>query len=753
MTPLARRIEAALKDGRIPQALELSRQLVRQEPGPAAHALQRKCYLAAAEAQVGRGAFRDAHAVLTEAEKLACDDPAWWVRLAELRADLGDSGRALQLLEKAPGRNDQPRILARVADRALREGPAGREMLPADLRPQFDVVRQAFADYEAGRDDPAREKLNAIGLTSPFLDWKLFLRGLTAWSAGDSVRAAENWSRLSADRLPARLADPFRIEADKTYAANLPAARLAQIARQSEGLARGVSDGLRRLRKQLASEGSILEALETARVLVPEINRVAPDLVPRLGNVVYWTLAMDGQPDDVPRYNRIFGTPADDPQLFRLQALIWESMGALDKAHQMWGRYEDWIAKTPARWPGPQGPRARALVLERMGRLARDWLNDAGDGDGEDDFFGFLDSFMRNERRRPRMRVSLQPSAEECFRKSGELAPDWITPAMSLLQEYRNDPSKAYPAVAAALERFPSDLTVLESAAEFYERIGDMPKAHDCIKRALAANPLDRELRRRGAGLALNDARRRAADGDFDAARASLREAADLGDGPASSSVLAVAAAIELRARNAEAFQTHRDALLNIPDGRLAGAYRLMVEGSRLKLKKKDLGPYQAAFADGLAAPLTVTELVPLLDAVAEYQQEPIKYRGLQSHARKVIERVIAVGGSEIGEDDLLNLALTIENLHLYKPLQVLADIGVRRYPTNAYFHYFEAESMLSRRRSGYVNYNIGMAYSRVKRFMAGAQDGRYRRLQEMLDERVKKTPELRSWLDDRQPW
>jgi tetratricopeptide (TPR) repeat protein len=750
-TPLSRRIEAALKEGRFPQALDLAKQFARQEPGPASLALQRKCYLAATEAQVHRGAFREAHSILTEAEKLNIDDAAWWERLAELRADLGDHKRAMQLLDKAPGTNARQRIFGRVVDRALREGPAGKEMLPADLRPQFDLIRQAFADYEAGRDEPAREKLNGIGLSSPFLEWKLLLRGLIAWSGRDSARAVENWSRLSSDRLPARLADPFRSQVDKGYAAKLPANRLAAVSRQAETLMGGVADGLRRLRKQLANDETIPDALETARIVVPELKRVAPDLAPRLANVVYWTLVGCGQPDDLPRFNRTFGPSPDDPQFFRLQAMVMESMHRLDQAHGFWGKYEDWISKTPARWPGEQGNRARALVLERMGRLARDWLQDEGDDD--DELYGFLEFFERNQRRQPRTRKPLRPSPEECFRKAGELAPDWVKPAMELLQEYSSDAAKAYPAVVEVLTRFPNDLKVLECAANFYERIGDMAKAHECIKRALAANPLDRELREQASNLALHEARRQGAEKEFDAARAALREAADLKGGAGSPAIQALAAAIELAAKNTEAFQTHRDALLNQPDGRVSGAYRLMVEGSRLKLKKKDMGEYQTAFTEGLAGPVTARELGSLLDAVAQYQQEPTKYRGLQSHSKKVLDRVVAFGTSDITIHELLTLCFILHEYSLYKPLQPLADAGVQRFSTDAHFHFFAAEAMLSRRRSEYVNYNIGSAYWKAKVYISEAKDDRYKLLHELLDERVKRTPDLERWLNDNPDW
>src|SRR5581483_9018017 len=61
--------------------------------------------------------------------------------------------------------------------------------------------------------------LQGIGLRSPFLEWKLLLRGLQAYYQGDDTRATENWQRLDAQRLPARLAAPFRFHIDPTFRA------------------------------------------------------------------------------------------------------------------------------------------------------------------------------------------------------------------------------------------------------------------------------------------------------------------------------------------------------------------------------------------------------------------------------------------------------------------------------------------------------------------------------------------------------
>jgi tetratricopeptide (TPR) repeat protein len=750
--PLARRAEAALRDGRPTDALEVARQHARERPGPEADALLRRCYLAAAESLVARNTFREAHPVLAEAERVVVDDPEWWERLATLRADLGDHGRALQLLDKVPDSGARPRVLGHVADRAVREGPGGNDLLPPDLRPGFELVRQAFAHYEAGRDEAAREALTAVGLSSPFLEWKLLLRGLIAWSANDTRRALENWSRLSPDRLPARLAAPFRLTADKAFAATLPADRAQIVARQADQLAGGLNESLRRLRKQLANEDTIPAALETARVLVPELKRMAPDLVPRLANVVYWALISGGQPEDLPRYNRVFGPPADDPQFYRLQALVMEQMRRLDMAHGMWGKYEEWIAKTPARWPGPQRARARALVLERMGRIARDWLNDdrAEEVDGFEEIFAFFD---RDRRKKPAARKPLKPSADECFRRAGELAPDWPAPALELLREYSAKPDKAVAAIEDLLRRFPDNLPILESAAGLYERLGDTAKAHDYLKRALAANPLDRELRQQAAGLALNAARRHAEAGEFDAARAGLREAADLGGPALAAAVHALGTAAELKAGDAAAATRHREALTSQSDSRLAAAYRLMVEGSRLKLKKKDLGPHQATFTDGLSGAATVGELAALLDALDQYRREPAPYRGLKTHEKKILDRIAVAARADQPEDELVRLGLVLHRFRLWKPLRELAEAGMARFPGNAHFVFFAAEAAVSRQRSEYVGGRAGALYLRVKRLLDAAADDRYRRLQELLDERQKQTPDVEHWLNARWEW
>ncbi|HVK08577.1 MAG TPA: hypothetical protein VM597_07345 [Gemmataceae bacterium] len=741
----ARRAEAALRDGRFSQAVDLARQHAARSPGPDADALLRTVFLAAATHHAARDAFRDAHAVLNEAERLP-GDAAWFEKLAGLRADSGDQLRAMQLAERTGDPAARARTLGRVADRGLREGPAGKAYLPADLHAGFDLVTKAFAEYERGKDDQARETLNGIGLTSPYLDWKLLLRGLMAWAANDTPRALENWGRLTPDRLPAKIAAPFRLSADRSFAATLPADRAHVVARQAEQISGGgLTDGLRRIRKQLASEETLPAALDTARAVVPELKKAHPEGFARLANAVYWAIVAGGQPEDLAKYTRLFGAPPDDPNFHRLQALVMESLNKLDAAHAFWLHYEQWIAHTPARWPGALGARARALILERMGRLARDFLADAGDEDAID-FFDFFGPPGKKGKRAGKPKP-LNPPADECFRRAAELAPDWVVPATELMQEYAGQPAKAMAAADALLQRFPNDLSTLDSAARLYEQHGETAKARDCLRRALNANPLDRRLRKRVAFVSLNEARQSAEGGDLDAARVALRDAASLGDGPLAAAVAALGTAIALRAGDATEVEAHQAALA-APEGRVANAYRTFVEATRLKVKKKELTPYQDVYTDALAGSMTAAEMAGLLDALDQYRQEPAPYRGLKTHEKKILDRVTAAA-AELGEDDLARVGLAVHQAGLWKVLKSIGERGVGAFPRNPHFPFFVAEVAVARQRSPYVAHRTAAVYRKVLALLDQDRSNKFPRVRELLEERLKKTPDLDRWMKE----
>src|SRR5262249_46321587 len=229
-------------------------------------------------------------------------------------------------------------------------------------------ILQAARQIETGDDEGSRTTLQAIGLRSPFLEWKLMLRGLQAYYQNDDTRAVENWQRLDSERLPARLAAAFRFQIDPTFRAAQPPATQAALQRQLDAAQGSARPGqLRALRTALDPRGSLATAFRQAESLLPILRQQAPTLVPRLAACLYWA-ATDTGPDDVLRYRRVFGSPPDDPDSTRLKALAYEKAQDWAEAHHCWQLYVKDIAAHPEVWPNGQADRARALVWLRMGR-------------------------------------------------------------------------------------------------------------------------------------------------------------------------------------------------------------------------------------------------------------------------------------------------------------------------------------------------------------------------------------------------
>src|SRR5262245_30225844 len=118
---LRARIERALHEERTQQALELSRQLVKQDPALPNHDLLHRAQLARARQLLAQGYTRDALTVLESAAQPG-GPPAFLQEIAEELARAGDARKALAVLQKIPGAPVPARALAQAADAALRQG-------------------------------------------------------------------------------------------------------------------------------------------------------------------------------------------------------------------------------------------------------------------------------------------------------------------------------------------------------------------------------------------------------------------------------------------------------------------------------------------------------------------------------------------------------------------------------------------------------------------------------------------------------
>lgn len=675
------RIERARREGRFQQALDLTKQLHKHEPTPANLELLREVYLGRARQLRSQGQTRDALTVLEVASRLDGASPDWLERLGEEMAQCGDIARTLALIEKLPDPASATGILARIADAAVQQEAAGRAALSPALQADFDRVLRAFQHVESGQDEAARETLQGIGLRSPFLEWKLLLRGLSAYWNDDNVRALENWQRLAPERLPARLAAPFRFRIDADFrTAQLPATQ-AVLQKQIDRLqGSAVLPQLRGLQATLAHKGKMPAALRQVETLLPALRQEAPQLVPRLAACFYWHILETG-PDDVLRYQRVFGPPPEDLHFHRLNALGFERAGELDVAHNHWQQYEQEIAAHPERWPGGQADRARALIWHHMGQNA---------------------ASVPEPRNKPRHRsflfdeddplTPLKPPAEKCFQKSLELAPDLLETHEALVHHHleAKREAKAEKAARQLLEHFPNHVPTLELLSDLRRKRGDFAAALELIQQALRGNALDRRLRRKVSDAHLLLARSHVESGRFDEARQQFQAALDLSSGPDGSMILAHWAACEFKAGDdARAEELIQQALARTT-APVGVSYLLLTEVLRLKLARTLKTRFEQDLKNGLAMP-NPDGAVFLTRILAGLHTGGVKYIGQKGHTQKVLSYIYKTRNLDFSEPQLEELCRNLLDMEAYPQARRTANQGEAQYRDSPVFPYLHA--------------------------------------------------------------
>jgi tetratricopeptide (TPR) repeat protein len=674
------RLQEALDEGRFQHALELARSLAKQDPSEAAQELLRQATLGRGRQLREHGKTRDAAVVLDCAARLS-GEPTFLAEVARELADCGQVNRALTLAEGLADPRLRAAIVGHAADAAFAQGPAGKALLPESLHGPFDLLVRAFAQVEAGQDEQAREALQGIGLQSPFLEWKVLLRGLIAYYQSDDTRAIENWQRLAPDRLPSRLAAPLRFLIDKDFRAAQPPATQVSLQRQADRFqSSGLVQSLRTIQASLSNDRQLPQAFRQAETLLDSLRREAPALVPRLASCFYWAIIHHGNPEDVHRFQRVFGAPADDPKLERLQALAMEHRGMLAEAHEQWRLYEKSLANNPA-WPAAQAARARALVWCHMGRNAEEVP--------ELDDLPELPPFLRGRFAKPK---PLKPTAEECYQHGRELAPDQLEPYQALLRHYlkKEQPAKAEKAARKLLEHFPDDVPAWESLGDLRMQAQDYAEGIHCFEETLRRNPLERRLRVKLATAHTFHARALAEIGQFDKARAAYQAALALQESGETYSVLCKWAACEFKAGDEARAQELLSQALAQTGSNLAVAFSMVIEAIRLKLPR----PLKVRFDQDvnrlLAETPTAAAAVALATTVAAHRAAGITYHGQKTHEKKVLTYLEKALDLSFTEQQLTQICLAVHKLDRVRLLRDYCQRGQEQYPRNPLFYVIE---------------------------------------------------------------
>jgi tetratricopeptide (TPR) repeat protein len=588
----------------------------------------------------------------------------------------GELGHLEAGLARFPDWPLSPAVFGLLVDAALANGAEGRQQLPPDLQSGFDVVRRAFVHLKAEQDEACREALASIGFTSPYLEWKLLIRGFLAYYAQDDVKALENWSRLSPKRLSFRLAAPLRQEIDPAFRASLDVQQQSRLFEQWRRLRHGpLQAALYELHDQLTKNVSLKSAFFAAKRLLPSLREIAPHLIPRLAKCMYSVIQTRGMPDDLDDYETVFGTPPDDPKFDRLIATILEGTeGGLLEANHHWKAFSESLKAD--RWPGEQLARAKAIIWLRMGN------NVATEED-------HIDGEFQIGRSR-----AFKPDSIRCFRNARDQDPRLLEAHIALFNRllklgFFDD---AIRAGKALLEQFPDQSPIISVLADLQIEMGNMKEGWALLERAWHQNPLDQSIQNR-----MGDAKRRmgrahAATGKFDEAAKAFRESLEFRDSGHHFHTRCAWAASEWKAGHAAEAEAILAGVANDPRAPALCA-RMVVECNHLKLPKSIKSRFdnelKSLFNDSPDPP----RLIALLRILSEHRRFAETYHGLKSHETKAMALTRRIPVSGFSDEHLKTICQILLDYPKPKALFCVARLAQTRFPEDPYFSWFEIES------------------------------------------------------------
>lgn len=117
----------------------------------------------------------------------------------------GGSAEGNSIEANAAAMKPKPGAGERVEDIAVFAN-TGREQLSDELKLECTSVMEALELTYEGKFAEANDRLKPIARSSPYADWRLFVRGLNGFYGGDFEAARQSWQRLDATRRPARIA-------------------------------------------------------------------------------------------------------------------------------------------------------------------------------------------------------------------------------------------------------------------------------------------------------------------------------------------------------------------------------------------------------------------------------------------------------------------------------------------------------------------------------------------------------------------
>ena len=306
----------ALDKGNAKQALKDARLCFRNEPSETHRQLLHEATISRAE-QLQKGGFQEqATNLLRELDEAGVTVQEVQQRVDRLRVLLGEQAGGGQ----SGGPDVAPELLLELADQAVLHVHR-RSSAYQQVNEQADRVLAALQAIEKGDDEIAIAQMKEVSRTSPFADWKLFVRGLTFYYASDFQRARSNWDRLEPKRAAHRIAQALlaasgQLDAEQTADLDASVRKLKHAAARDPAAAQ-----LEKL-KHLWRAGNWRDLLRSLRSLRQRYGKSHAPLLERITDVLWKRFVRDGEQRTLEQLIRAAPGPALDPKWNRARALM-----------------------------------------------------------------------------------------------------------------------------------------------------------------------------------------------------------------------------------------------------------------------------------------------------------------------------------------------------------------------------------------------------------------------------------------------
>lgn len=290
------------------QAFKNARAAHRQTPSDATRSLLQRCSFARADEPQRYGLVPEARNVLDQLCQLQPLPPEVQKPLADLLIRLGLYEQYAAKFGFSVRAMSEETLLA-LADVSVVSGRAGM----ASLNEGSAAVLSSLQALEAGDIEQAMQGVEPIPRSSPFADWKLFVRGLAAYYRGDDAAMKANWDRLDATRRASRIASRLRAVSD--VAAGVPRTddldlTVSLVEQTIGGATLSHIDKLRHRR----NDGDRCPMVDVLRPCLIVLGQRAPKLRERVIELVTQKAIRSGSADLLSQLSRATASPAIDPR-------------------------------------------------------------------------------------------------------------------------------------------------------------------------------------------------------------------------------------------------------------------------------------------------------------------------------------------------------------------------------------------------------------------------------------------------------